>query len=253
MWRGFQRHHARNTRPNATAQPRPRKQASQHASSSLFCFCFFFVPVTQWQWGVWAHEVCCMRPKHTTRPRVGVGGVGVCCGPGPTWVCSRNVYYYCVVAAIPPSSKSGLAEGKDYFLFLQTKNVGNTRKRKRRSLGFLVFKHGDASVCPGPDAAWCRLNKESSTRGHGRFHFFRRRGHRGLRGLPLFIFILVVCRPPARPPARPQAASRVHQRGGTTAADNSDLSGARAAQAWVWAGVAHTCISNAKTEQGPVR
>ena len=135
------------------------------------------------------------------------------------------------------------------------KNVGNTGKKKHRSWGFLVFKHGDASVCPGPDAAWCRLNLESSTRGHGTVYFFRRRehrgrrcghrgrrGHRGLRGLPLFIFILVVCRPPARPPARPQAASRVHQRGGTTAADNSDLSGARAAQAWVWARVAHLPI-----------
>ena len=90
MWRGFQRHHAHNTHPHAAAPPRPRKQASQHASSSLFCFCFFFVPVTQWQWGAWAHEACCMRPKHTTRPCFGVGGVGVCCGPEPTWGCSRT-------------------------------------------------------------------------------------------------------------------------------------------------------------------
>ena len=70
----------------------------------------------------------------------------------------------------------------------------------------------------------------------------------------LFLFFFILFRSSvAHPPARTQAASRAHQRGETTAADNSDLSGARAAQAWVWAGVAHTCISNAKTEQGPVR
>ena len=68
-----------------------------------------------------------------------------------------TVYYFCVVTAIPPSSKSGLAKGGFYFLFMQ-KNVGNTRKKEATHLGVSCFKHDDASVFLGPDAAWCRLN-----------------------------------------------------------------------------------------------
>ena len=167
--------------------------------------------MTQWQWGARAHEACCMRPKHTTRPRVGVGGVGVCCGPEPTWGCSRNVYYFCVVAAIPSPSKSGLAEGGFYFYFC--KKMPATPEKRNTAVGvFFVFKHGDASVYLGPDAAWCRLNLESSTRGHGRFHFFRRRGRRGRRRgrgrrLPLFIlFYFILFYFGRLLPARPHAS-----------------------------------------------